>query len=404
VLALGLAIIILGRILGLTPLYMIGSAAIILVGAAVAWVRLHRFELVASRVLRPARVEMGSTATVELLVSNYGIRRSPVLLASDPLDGGQQVAAFALAPLQPGEIGKAVYRIPAEQRGTLWVGPLDLELRDPFGVASIHVQATDTSRLIVLPRIERVPAPPAGLGAHPDSGLHQPTLRGRRGEDFYSLRSYTVGDDLRRVHWPSTARLDELMIRQDERPRQDQVAVFLDRRRAVHDRTSLELAVSAAASIVASVAWRGRGLVRLVDTSGADTGYGIGTAHAERIMDRLAQVAADGPSSWSPGLHRIRSQPGSGLLVFVTTEAAGDSEVKGLEHLHPRFSPITVMVDGPEGTSPAGRASDGGRRVVRCGPGRPFRVAWTAAVGDGRVTAPGWRPHLTVTRRAGGRR
>jgi len=404
VLALGLAVIILGRVLGLISLYMIGTAAIVLVGAAVAWVRLHRFELVATRILRPARVEMGSAATVELLVSNYGIRRSPVLLASDPLDGGRRVAAFALAPLQPGEMGKATYRVPTERRGIQWVGPLDLELRDPFGVASMHVRAAETSRLTVLPRIERVPPPPAGLGSHPDSGLHQPTLRGRRGEDFYSLRPYTVGDDLRRVHWPSTARLDELMIRQDERPRQDQVTVLLDRRRAVHDRATLELAVSAAASIVASVAWRGRGLVRLVDTSGTDTGYGIGAAHADRIMDRLAQVAGDGPSSWTPGLHRIRSQPGAGVLVFVTTEAAGDSEVEGLEHLHPRFSPITVMVDGPEGTSAAGQAGEGRPRVVRCGQGRPFRDAWAAAVGEGRAVAPGWRPHLARPKNAGGHR
>ena len=65
-----------------------------------------------------------------------------------------------------------------------------------------------------------------------------PERLGRSGDEFYSLRPYVVGDDLRRVHWPSTARRDELIVRQDERHWQGRTTVLLDVRRAVHTPTS----------------------------------------------------------------------------------------------------------------------------------------------------------------------
>ncbi len=70
-------------------------------------------------------------------------------------------------------------------------------------------------------------------GNDPLAGAEHPNALGRGGEDFYALRHYVVGDDLRRVHWPSTARHDELMVRQDELPWQGRATVLVDVR-AVH--------------------------------------------------------------------------------------------------------------------------------------------------------------------------
>ncbi len=82
-----------------------------------------------------------------------------------------------------------------------------------------------------------------------------------------------MGDDLRRVHWPSTARRDELTVRQDERHQQGRTTVLLDVRRAVHTDVSFERAVSAAASLLVAATVRGDE-VRLVATDGTDSGYG----------------------------------------------------------------------------------------------------------------------------------
>lgn len=402
-LAGGVALIVLGRILGLPSLYVVGTAGIVLVLAALAWVRLHRFELDATRQVQPARVELGSAARIELTVRNAGRRRSPVLMVTDPFDGGQREARFLLSSLPAGEEGRAAYRLPTERRGVFSLGPLELELRDPFGLATVSVEAAATSRITVLPKVERIPAPPPGTGTQPESGVDRPSFRGQRGEDFYALRPYAVGDELRRVHWPSTARLDELMIRQDERPRQDRVTVLLDRRAAVHDRTTVELAVSAAASVVVATASAAqRAQVRLVDTSGTDSGYGVGPHHANLVLDRLAELTADGDAASSPGLTRLRSGAGGGTLVAVTTQVAADAELEELTRLQPRFSPLLmVVVDGPAGhpavpawpgAPGAGSVGDSGRagqrpawgggttRLVRTGPGRPFAKAWAAAV------------------------
>ena len=87
-------------------------------------------------------------------------------------------------------------------------------------------------------------------GHDPQATARHPNALGRAGDDFYALRPYQVGDDLRRVHWPATAHNDELMIRQHELPWQERTTVLLDVRATAHVRESFELAVSAAASIL----------------------------------------------------------------------------------------------------------------------------------------------------------
>ncbi|MGH9063311.1 MAG: DUF58 domain-containing protein, partial [Acidimicrobiales bacterium] len=350
------AIIGLGRVLGLVGLYAIGTAGILLTLVTLAWVRLHRFDLDAARRVRPARVHVGDTARIELVVHNRASRRSPLLMASDPFEDGRRVARFLLAALSPGERGQAAYRLPTGQRGVHRLGPLHLELRDPFGLASSSTRAAGVTRLTVLPKVEAVLPPPAGLGGEPHAGVDHPSFRGQRGEDFYALRPYAVGDDLRRVHWPSTARLGELMIRQDELPWQDRATVVLDLRRAVHSPASLELAVSAAASVVSAGAIP-RSLVRLVDTGGTDTGYGTGAPHAERILDHLADVAGGRSRDLGPTLGRLRSGQGGGTLVAITTGAASESDLEALTRLRPRFAPLLLVVIEPSAVEAAGWAA-----------------------------------------------
>ena len=76
------------------------------------------------------------------------------------------------------------------------------------------------------------------------------------GDEFVTLREYELGDDLRRVHWRSTARTGELMIRQDEARWRSRAAVVLDVQPGAHDAASFEVAVEAAASVVGAA---GRG-------------------------------------------------------------------------------------------------------------------------------------------------
>src|SRR5207248_10815692 len=140
---------------------------------------------------------------------------------------------------------------------------------DPFATASRSAVAARGTQLTVLPHIDTIAPLREATRSDQMAGNGLPTPLGA-GEEFFALRAYQVGADLRRVHWASTARIGDLVIRQDEMPRQRRTVVILDVRRVSHNEESLERAVSAAASIVWT-SWRTGSNVRLLTTSGFDS-------------------------------------------------------------------------------------------------------------------------------------
>ena len=381
-----------GRLLGIVELYMLAGASIALVVAALVFVRVTRFDLEATRELRPARVHAGANCRVELAVRDVGARRSPVLAARDPFDGGRRWARFLVAPLAPGEVARAAYRLPTDRRGIFDLGPMELHLEDPFGLAASAHEAAPATRLTVYPRVDAVPPLPLTRGNDPHAGADHPTALAASGEDFYALREYELGDDLRRVHWKATARLDELMIRQEEMPWQGRATVLVDLRRAVHSPASLELALSAAASVV-SACWHHRSLVRLVATDGVDSGFAAGHTHVEAILEHLAGAAVGREDTLGSILSSLRREGNGGALAVVTTAAAPTADLDRVARLRGRFGSVTlVLLDHSVlGPSVPGRPSPrvvvpGIRTVVRVGTDHPFAAAWTGAFA-GRRTA-----------------
>src|SRR5204862_6592796 len=194
--------VIAGRMLGIVELFAVGAAMLALVAGSAAYVRLTRFRIAALRQVRPPRVHAGASSRVDLSVSNIGTRGSPVLAARDPFDGGRRWARFSLAPLARGESARAAYRLPTDQRGIFSLGPLEMVLSDPFGLASVSSEVAGMTSLTVYPRIHRIRPMPDTQGPDPNSGVGHPIALSQAGEDFYALREYQMGDDLRRVHWP----------------------------------------------------------------------------------------------------------------------------------------------------------------------------------------------------------
>ena len=384
-----------GRLLGIVELYMLAGASLALVAGALVFVRVCRFDLEATRELRPPRVHAGGASRVELTVRNTGSRRSPVLSARDPFGGGHRWARFLIAPLAPDESARAAYRLPTDRRGIFDLGPMELQLEDPFGLAAGSRLAAAATRLTVYPRVDPVPPLPLTRGNDPYAGADHPTALAAAGEDFYALREYQVGDDLRRVHWKATARLDELMIRQEEMPWQGRATVVVDLRRQVHSPASLEVALSAAASVV-SACWRHRSLVRLVATDGADSGFAAGHAHAEAILEHLAGATSGREDTFAPLVSSLRREGNAGALAVITTAAAPAGDLDRVARLRSRFGNLTLVLlehsvidDAPAGTTQGPRAVPGVRSVVRVGAGRPFAVAWTEALAGGGRRAAG---------------
>jgi uncharacterized protein (DUF58 family) len=232
------------------------------------------------------------------------------------------------------------------------------------------------------------------------AGADHPTALGIAGEDFYALRAYEMGDDLRRVHWPSTARLDELMIRQNEMPWQGRATVLLDTRARAHQGESLEVSVRAAASIV-HACWRRGSLVRLVTTDGADSSFAAGHDHVEAIMERLATVRAVRNDRLAGVLGGLRRAGNAGAMVAVVTAIVPSEELERLARLRGRFGALSLVLverSAWDPRAPAGpeQPLPSVARLVRVSRDAPFAAAWNHQFAGRRgASAPtfaGWRP------------
>lgn len=379
-----LAFFVGGRLLGLVELYIIAAGALLLSLAALTFVRLQPVRVRTERTLHPPRVSAGTSSRVDLEIRNTGHRRTPVLAVRDPFDRGWRWARFLVPPLAVGTTKRAAYRLPTEERGIFDIGPLEVALTDPFGLATSVFTSVGVTQLTVYPRIDVVSPLPTAQGHDPHSGAQHPRALLGAGEEFYALRPYEVGDDLRRVHWASTARLDDLMIRQDEMPWQTRATILLDVRAKVHNDASLELAVSAAASIHAA-SHRQHSLIRMVSTDGIDSGFSTGHAHAEAILEHLATVEASRDDRLAGVAASLRRAGNGGSLAIITTDRTASSDLEAMARLRTRYGTIVLVVFERSSYEPGGPLTTSATLPVvtataRVTGNQPFAAAWEAAL------------------------
>jgi hypothetical protein len=169
-----------------------------------------------------------------------------------------------------------------------------LRVADPFGMLSLNRAFTKTSSIVVIPVAE--PLPPIALGgAWSGTGDNRPRPFSTGSAADATVREYRRGDDLRRVHWRSTARVGDLMVRREEQPWQSRCTLFVDNRAGSHRGTgpdsSLERAITVAASVAVHLANLGY-QVRLVSADGEEIDHawhdGDIAAHARPVLERLA--------------------------------------------------------------------------------------------------------------------
>jgi uncharacterized protein (DUF58 family) len=324
--------------------------------------------------VRPERVHVGTPARVEIDVASEGRSRTPVLTLVDPI-GDRVGARLRLSPVPAGTTVRAAYRLPTRTRGEVAVGPLQVEVSDPFGLARRTQPAADKVRLVVLPHVDRLRPLPPPAGSEPLSGQEGRPGLGRAGDEFHALRPYVVGDDIRRVHWPMSARSDDLVVRQDDEPRQGRLTVILDVASAHTSSDGFERMVSAAAS-VAAAHW-GRGdIVRLLTSDAQDTGWVTGQAAFDNLMEVLA-VAERTPRA---DLDRVLGLTDAGAhAVVVVCGGKADAEIATIASHRARRSGrrAGLTVVRFPGHAPAGLAgSIRGVRVIDVAPSRAFPLVW----------------------------
>ena len=161
---------------------------------------------------------------------------------------GEERASFWLPMLRSAEMREFRFRVPTERRGLVVVGPALSVQGDPFGLAGRETRWTGEEEVHVHPRTVRLPGRQTGF-VHDLEGHASPNLSSSD-MNFHALRPYVAGDDRRHVHWKSTARTGQLMVRQFEESRMSTVLLALDTGRASYiDEDEFELAVSVVASL-----------------------------------------------------------------------------------------------------------------------------------------------------------
>jgi uncharacterized protein (DUF58 family) len=344
--ASGAAAMLCAFVLGEHDLLRVSVLIIALPVLAALVVARTRYRLSCARRLDPSRVEVGSDSTVTLRLENVTRLPTGLLLIEDtvPYAVGTR-PRFVLDRVESQGVREIDYKVRSDLRGRFSIGPLSVRIADPFGLVELTRAFTATDTLMVIPEV--VPLPHVRLsGEWTGGGDSRTTTVAAAGDDDIGPREYRQGDDLRRVHWRSTARYGELMVRREEQQWQSRGALLLDTRRHAHrgegPRSSFEVGVSAAASIGVHLAREGLGL-RLVTDQGAyqlnEGGFG------NSLLDALAVVRPSTARSLESGVTALRQGGGDGLIVAVLGDIDAE-EAQALARLrHGGVTGVAVMLD-----------------------------------------------------------
>lgn len=348
-----------GEALGFVFLRALAGLALGLVAAGLLATS-GRLAVTVTRTVSPARVERDGDAAAVLLVTNPGRRRIAGFTAEDRV--GTRRVELRIPALPAGATHEHRYLLPTSRRGRVPVGPVALYRADPLGLAATRVIQGAGADLWVYPRTRPTRALPSGTshaytGASGDGPRHGSV-------DFHSLREYVVGDELRHLHWKSTARTGQLMVREFVDLRCPRLTVLLETRADRVDAAAFEEIVEVAASLVRASTARGLP-TRLLTTTGptTTTDLDIGTtrpttttdldvdtaggAGARDLLDRLAEVGR------RPGTTRVRrpadlvADEAAGTSLVMVTEAVDAGDLRELALLRQRLDRVVVLSLGP---------------------------------------------------------
>jgi len=321
--AAGLTCMACSLLLGQKDLLRIGILVLLLPMITVVLISRARYRLSCARSVNPSRVAVGKPTRVSLRLENTGRLPSSLVLVEDHvpyvLGTRPRFVLDEIGPRWKREIG---YTVRSDVRGRFTLGPLRVRISDPFGLIELTRGFQARNTLTVTPEVH--PLPPGYLsGEWSGTGDNRPRAFAAAGAEDVTVREYRDGDDLRRVHWPSSARLGELMVRREEQPFQSRATLIMDTRASAHrgsgPSSSFEWMVTAAASIGVHLATQGYAL-RLVSESGDDPvgqfhDRGSGTVgDSDDLLDHLAVVTASDRRSLE--LPRSRDDR-SGVIVAL---------------------------------------------------------------------------------------
>jgi uncharacterized protein (DUF58 family) len=385
-LAAGVAAGAFGLGMGERALLSIGVVLVALPLLALLATSRARYRIRCTRRISPPRVPAGQDAVVSVRLENVSRLPTGLLLAEDslPYPLGSR-PRFVLERIEQGGWRELTYPVQSGTRGKYTIGPLHVRVADSFGLVELTRSFASRSTLVVTPQV--VPLPPGPLaGSWRGAGGGRTRTADAAGEDDVIPRPYQDGDEWRRVHWRSTARYGELMVRREEQYWRNRVVLLLDTRARAHSGSGAGSSFEFAANVMASI---GVHLAR----SGIDgqllTDEGPATATGsfeDALLDSLAVIGQSRGSELTAGMDRLPGGAG-GLFVVVAGRMSAD-EARRLAAVRRDAGPAMAILlavstwaarkasDPAEADGPAAILRTAGWRVTTVGAGTPIAEAW----------------------------
>ncbi len=312
--------------LGLTLL------AAVLVSIAFVFGRLHYRVGIE---LQPARVVAGERALGRLVVENAGAATSTPSRLELPVGAG--LAEFVVPALAPGAEHEELFAVPTNRRAVIVAGPAVSVRGDQLGLLRRTVRWTEPVELFVHPRTARLQPSAAGLVRDLEGEVTKTITN--NDISFHALRAYEPGDALRNVHWRTSARTGELMVRQYEETRRSQLVLLqVTEREHYASDDEFELGVSVLASIGVQVI---RDATRVAV---ATEGLALRTATPTALLDdtsRIEPVRRPFPTVRDFVREATKRLPPPSVVIAVAGSRLPVADLRSIETL---FGPDTETV------------------------------------------------------------
>ena len=375
----------LGWLVGGRPLYLISY--VLLLVLIVSYV-LGRRPLTLEGLRSDARPRFAEGETIDMEVRlTAGRRLSTFILEEQVPPGLGETPRIAVPSIDGGQEVSHAYKLSCSRRGVYNIGPLVVKWGDPFGLTQRQAVLAEPTEMLVHPGVEFVQDRPL-TRLFEDPPIRPPVSKPwPQGLEFYGMRAYTPGDDIRRIVWRAFARTGQLLVRESEQGITDKITIILDQDERHHTRgevsDSFEAAVKAAASLGVrhlregyQVTLEGNGGRLLPPVRGGNSQM--------RLLDTLARVERSRESVVDP-IMRLVSDPSRDTHVVVITPRLHAEAASRLNFLLQRGASVLVAAviwdDDSEDT--LGAAASLGCQVVELRPNVPLAVSFRRETGAG---------------------
>lgn len=344
-LLLGVVTYLIAWLFGAKALYPAATGLVLAPLAARTWVRLAAGPVSLRRRAGRGALLEGDDVWVTLEATPRSRVPLPALAVTERLARlGERETHLA----RSGGIHRGTYVLESLPRGRFVVEQVRATIDDPFGLARSEVELDAGGSLLVYPRLVALDRLFSESGAHAEDGRRL-LLRRPSGFDFHSVRDYEQGESLRKVHWPSTARRGQLMVKELEDAPRDEIAVLLDADPAAVTGESFDVQVRAAGSILRAHASRGRRAVLAVNSaerptvrvSSLDGGW----------LAALGLLAAAEPDGVRPVVDLLARESGPAARVYetvvITARLSGVLATKLVQRALAAQGVSLVWIDAP---------------------------------------------------------